>query len=379
MIEKRKIVLASLLKPVDDPRMYEKFALSMSQTNKYDINIIGFASKKIPDHPDIHFHPIFKFKRLSLKRLISAFKYWQKLLEVKPELIIVNTHDLLIVSCAYKIIFGGKIIYDVQENYKANIIWSSDLPLPLRHLLAWAVRTKEHIAKRMIIHFFLAEKCYLNECSFIERSFTFLENKALRPSVVQYEREKPARLLNLSGSERTIRFIYSGTIAESYGIFDCLHLIERWASGGADVLLTIIGYCPRMDTLDVLRQKIKDKPYIQLIGGEELVDHQSILQELQKAHFSLISYNLNPSNKDCMPTRIWECLAYKIPMIMKKEHPWTSLLNKYGAGIAMDYHTPPPFEQLRASTESFYLSPLPEDIYWEYEEKKLLKSLETVF
>ena len=163
------------------------------------------------------------------------------------------------------------------------------------------------------------------------------------------------------------------------GIFDCLHLIENWASEGADVLLTIIGYCPRKDTLDTLRQQIKDKPYFQLIGGEELVDHQSILHELQKAHFSLISYNLNPSNQDCIPTRIWECLAYKIPMIMKKEHPWIPLLDLYGAGIALNYQAPPSFDQLRVSKDSFYPHPLPEDIYWDHEEKKLLKSLKKMF
>jgi hypothetical protein len=36
-------VLTSILKPVDDTRMFEKFGVSLGQTNKYDVNIIGFA------------------------------------------------------------------------------------------------------------------------------------------------------------------------------------------------------------------------------------------------------------------------------------------------------------------------------------------------
>ena len=380
MITKRKIVLASLLKPVDDPRMYEKFALSMSQTNKYDINIIGFATKNIPAHPSIHFHPIFNFKRLSLKRLIAPLKFWQKLLKVKPELIIVKSHDLLLVSCCYKILFGCKIIYDIQENYKANIIWSSNLPWSLRYLVAYGVRSKEWLAKRMIVHFYLAERCYLNECSFIEQPFTILENKALfplNPPRINPYLYKPSE--SNKEADKTLRLIYSGTIAESYGIFDCLNLLERWISSGAEVQLTIIGYCPRQDTLEKLRQLTEEKAYISLIGGEELVPHELILQELQKAHFALISYQLNPSNQHCMPTRLWECLAYKIPMIMKKEHPWVSLLDQYQAGIALDFSSPPPFKNLPALYSSFYTDPLPETIYWEHEAKKLIKSLETLF
>jgi hypothetical protein len=47
-MKKTKVVIASILKPIDDSRMYEKFGLSLEQANEYEINIIGFASKNIP-------------------------------------------------------------------------------------------------------------------------------------------------------------------------------------------------------------------------------------------------------------------------------------------------------------------------------------------
>ncbi len=377
MNKKRKIVIASLLKPVDDPRMYEKIALSMSQTNKYDINIIGFASKNIPHHPDIRFHPIFSFKRLSIRRVLSPLKYWQKILQLKPELIIVNTHDLLIVSCVYKTLFGSKIVYDVQENYMANIIWSSNLPKPLRTLLAFTVRLKEHLVKRMIIHFLVAERCYMNECSFISNTSTILENKARRKDMLLKRQnvDRPAG----KDHEEPLKLIYSGTIAESYGIFDCLHLTDNLISSGKNLHLTIIGYCPRRDTLEKLVLQIKNKPYITLIGGHHPVPHQEILRELQKADFALISYRLNPSNKNCMPTRVWECLAYKVPMLMKQDHPWVPLLHKYKAGIALDFSHPQISALPDLPDNTFYPQAVPDSFYWEWEAKKLLKSMESLF
>ena len=370
MLKKHKVVLASLLKPIDDPRMFEKIGVSMAETNKYAINIIGFSTKNKVSHPNIRFHPIFNFRRKSLQRLLAPLRYWQKLLQLKPEVIIVNSHDLLIVSCAFKILFGSKILYDVQENYKRNIIWSSDLPKPFRLLAAYAVRGKENLCSRMIDHFFAAERCYMNECSFITSNALILENKALLLPGKEVVQE--------NSSIRSLKLIYSGTIAETYGVFDCIELADQFTHQGLDCQLTIIGYCPRRDTLQKVREMAVIRPYIRLLGGEGPVPHEQILEELQKTDFALISYRLNPSNEGCFPTRIWECLAYKVPMLMKKEHPWGYLLDEYEAGYAIDFHHPPVLPP--PPLLSFYRKkPIPSSFYWEYEEKKLLETMETLF
>lgn len=378
MNKKRTIVLASLLKPVDDPRMYEKFALSMAQTNKYAINIIGFSSKNIPSHPSVTIYPAFNFKRLGPGRALAIVKYWRFLLKVKPDMIIVNTHDLLIVSCAYKILFGCRIAYDVQENYLQNIIWSGSLPAILRYPLAYLVRLKEHLAKRMIVHFFLAEKCYMNECSFINGPFTILENKALRPLANKAIHKEKRQVISWKNPLKPVQLLYSGTIAESYGIFDCLDLAERWIKEGYHLQLNITGYCPRADTLRELMARIKNRPYISLTGGDGPVPHKLILQELLKTDFSLVSYRLNPSNKDCFPTRIWECLAYKVPMIMKTEHPWVNAPELAGLVTAVDFQNPglPPLHKPGLFHFSAAADP---SVYWEWEEKKLLQALESMF
>jgi glycogen(starch) synthase len=372
MINKRIIVLASLLKPVNEPRIYDKIGRSLAETNKYEVNIIGFYTKNIPTHPNIHFHPLFRFKRLSLKRLLAPLKFGRFLLKVKPELIIVNSHDLLMVSVLFRILFGGKLIYDVQENYQQNIIWSSDLPIPFRWLAARLVSWKERVASRMIIHFFIAEACYLNECSFINSSSTLLENKA-RALPLAAQRKK------VVFSSSTVRFIYSGTIAESYGIFDCLALVKRWKQAGHDCHLLIIGHCPREDTLKEIQAFIKDKPYIQLQGGPEPIPHSTIRAALLEADFAFISYRLNPSNQNCFPTRIWECLAYKVPMLMKQEHPWNYLLKEYGAGFAIDFQAPNPEWPFKKGGNFYQKKPIPKTYYWEWEAKKLLSAVENLF
>ena len=374
MNKKRKIVLASLLKPVNDPRMFEKMGRSLAETTKYRVNIIGFFTKNIPDHPGIRFFPVFSFKRLSLARLLAPVTYGQILLKVKPEVIVVNSHDLLIVSIGYKILFGCRVIYDVQENYRQNIIWSSDLPSLIRYPLAWAVRAKERLCSRMIVHFFLAERCYLNECSFIKSPYTLLENKVRALPASFRQKRKP-----LISGKGPVRFIYSGTIAESYGIFDCLQLIQHWREEGYDCSLQIIGYCPRADTLQQIRLFIADKPYITLSGGATFVPHAAIKEALLAADMALIPYRLNPSNQHCLPTRIWECLAYKVPMLMREEHPWKDLLKQYNAGLTLPYTTKNTAWPFKETLTFYQTTPIPDSFYWEAEEKKLLQALDSLF
>lgn len=47
---KKVIAVISVLKPVDDTRNFEKVARSVGNTNKYDINIIGFTQKIFLQH-----------------------------------------------------------------------------------------------------------------------------------------------------------------------------------------------------------------------------------------------------------------------------------------------------------------------------------------
>ncbi|MBW3546302.1 MAG: glycosyltransferase, partial [Bacteroidetes bacterium] len=217
MARQIKVVFASLLKPVDEPRMYEKLGRSLAQTYKYDVNIIGFSSKNLPKDPLVTFWPIFNFKRISIGRMLAPFRFFKMLLQLKPALIIASGTDLLLVSGLYKIIFGCEIVNDLQENYYRNILWSHAHPSLLRRMRASYIRMQEKLIDRIIIQYLLAEYTYLAECSFINKPYLVLENKAHKPDdglLAKKEKKEPLQL------------VYTGTIASSYGIFDAIQLAE---------------------------------------------------------------------------------------------------------------------------------------------------------
>src|SRR6187551_1688231 len=115
-MKKRRIVLASILKPVNETRMFEKLGTTLGDTGEYDVFIIGAAPTLKTVYPNISFlnHPTFS--RLSLRRLIEPWAILRKLIKVKPDVVIICTHELLLIASLYKLIASTKIIYDIQEN-----------------------------------------------------------------------------------------------------------------------------------------------------------------------------------------------------------------------------------------------------------------------
>ncbi len=326
---KKVIAIISVLKPIDDTRNFEKIAVPLGNTNKYGINIIGFSTKVVPAHPNITAHPIFHFKRNSLQRLGASFSIWKILLKLKPELIIVNTTELLIVSIAYKIIFGAKIIYDLQENYYRNILYTDSYPVPVKWPLALSVRALEMALAPFISKFILAEKVYQEQMAFLPKSrAVVMENKALIPDFIH----------NIHPSkDPKLTFVYSGTIARHYGIFDAIQLTKALKIHGMEVELRIIGYAANNAVYRQLLDAIQNLDYITLIGGNSLVPHDQILTEMKKANFCLLPYQKNKSTSGRIPTKLYECLAMEKPMIITPNPAWNHLIEDNNAGILYDF------------------------------------------
>ncbi|MDN5210699.1 glycosyltransferase [Fulvivirgaceae bacterium BMA12] len=369
-MRKTKIAFASILKPVDEPRMYEKMGLSLDQTNKYEINIIGFSTKNISKSAGIQWHPIYNSPRLSFKRLLAPWKCYRKILKVKPEVIILNTPELLIVIIAYKIIFGSKIIYDIRENYPENIRYTNTYPRLLRPFLASLVRGLEILSKPFIDHYFLAEKSYAAAMAFTRNKRTIIENKFKNPGL-------PLPKTRIAGHH--FKMVYSGTIAENYGILEAIHFAEKLFEYRKDITLTIIGYCAKPKLLQEIKKLIADKPYIRLIGGEKPVPHTEVLKAIGDADVGLVPYRSNKSTDNCFPTKIYEYMAYRLPLILQNNPYWVDFCLSHGSCIPIDFLSFDPEKVLdKYSKTTFYRTGKSMDIYWETEEVKLLQAIENL-
>jgi glycosyltransferase involved in cell wall biosynthesis len=369
-VNKKKIVLASILKPVNDARMYEKFGISLSRHPDHEIHIAGFSSKSsvefIPSN--LILHPLFFFPRISLGRILAPLRFLKFILKVKPDVIIVTTFEILIVTCIYRILFGTKIYYDIQENYYRNISKTNTYPSIIRNILAFYTRTIEYLSRPFVSGYILAERNYEKEFSFSKGKSIIIENKARKPS------GPTIRKNILAKADGTINLLYSGTISEGNGVIEAIELAEKLFKIDKRIRLTIIGYSSLFQTFIKINSLIRNKEYIKLIGGDELVPHSRILEEIQKADVGLVCYRPNKSTENCIPTKLFEYQAYLLPMIVQYNPVWENACKHYAGALFIDYLQFDPNQLLLQMNQTqFYPTGVDEKLYWESEEGKLFE------
>ncbi|PRY11916.1 glycosyltransferase involved in cell wall biosynthesis [Pontibacter ummariensis] len=372
MSEKR-ILIASLLKPVNDTRLYEKLGLSLAKISQVQVHICGFAAPTPSTAPaNVFFHSLFKFRRLSLGRLQAQQDYYAFLRQVKPSLVIVATHELLFTTYLYCRKHQVKLIYDVQENFALNLRAQDNYPEGVKQLLAWGVRGAEHVLARGVDHFLLAEQSYATELPFLGARFTVLENKFKPPSHYTL----PATPVYL---QQPLKLLYSGTIATIYGIFEAIELTKKLQHQETGTSLTIIGYSPQEATWREVQRMVEGLPFVRLIGGQQLVPHQQILEEIQKSTLGLLPYQPNESTFRCIPTKLFEYMAYALPLLIQENPLWNRMLQQQEAGIAIDFKAANAAELLqRLRRKPYYSFGVPKDVFWLQEEEKLLPVVQSL-
>jgi glycosyltransferase involved in cell wall biosynthesis len=355
--KKKKIVIASVLKPVDDTRMAEKIGATLTELNQVEVFVIGYpTSTKTSLFKTIELN---RFNRLSLKRMFAAWKVLAHVLRIHPKIFTITTHELLFIALVARIFTGCKLIYDVQENYYRNIKFTKTFPVGIRHLVAFYVRAKEVITSPFFSHYFLAEQSYVHELNFISGKFTVIENKVIRPAAISVEHRDPNALL------------FSGTLAESTGVFVAIKLADKLHEIDPRFTLTIIGFCAQTSELIKLKQELQTRPFVQLIGGNELVPHSQIIDQIKKCGAGIIAYPHNPSTATAIPTKLYEYLGYQLPILLIRNPLWEAVCAPLHAAHPFDPESIAPRGIIQFLQNQQFYNQLPDSVYWDFEARKL--------
>jgi glycosyltransferase involved in cell wall biosynthesis len=341
-MKKRRIVIASVLKPVDDTRLSEKLAATLVAAG-HDVWLLGRSAGK-PPADGIHRWALPPFERLSFGRWWARWQILRKCVEVKPELLIVSTHELLIVGIANRILFGTRLVYDIQENYYRNIIWTTAFPRLLRWPLAGWVRLKEKLTAPFFHRFLLAEEGYQQELTFTRGRAVVLPNKCVLPPGFQRAPDSKKPIL-----------LFSGTLARSTGVMQAIALAQRLHAADAAVELRLVGHCASPREWDEIETAIGDASFISVTGGRVLVPHAQVLEAIRTAHAGIVYYPPSPHIENRIPTKLYEYLAAGLPILLQRQPVWQALANRVNGALVVDFDQidgPALLRQLREQTFS---------------------------
>jgi glycosyltransferase involved in cell wall biosynthesis len=316
------IAISNILKPVDEIRVYKRLATSLAKTNKYAINIIGNAPKNsFQPATGITFWTVDNtinrgfFRRI--RTLVYHFKKWR---DIKPDLLILTSPDLVFMAVIFRWLFSTRIIYDVQENYFLNIIFQRVYLPPFNYPIAWFIRLIELVTQPFITHYFLAEKCYEHELPFTLGKSTVLENKATGEPAV------------LSRHDR-FTLLFTGVISEYSGIHEAVQIFEILKDQHAEIDLKVVGYAFDKKLINHLRQLASKHTEIELTGITEFVNHDIIVHSIAKADLGLVVHQRNKISRNRIPSKLYEYTYHQLPYLVPEATTWASLGQSMGGAI----------------------------------------------
>ena len=377
------VLLASVLKPVDEPRMRGKFAETLRTRPGLRVHIAGQGPRSMDisaadELSDVPQHCIFSGSRLGLDRLRAQGRYWQLLRHLRPDLVVVHAPELLPLTLLWQALGPARrFVYDIQENFALNIRTQRVYPPWLSRVLASVLRRVETLAARRAAGLVLAEASYADELPFLRQvpknRVAVLENK-YQPAAGE---ALPTCAQPLPEAHEPLRLLFSGTISELNGVCETVALagaLHTARPGGAH--LTIIGFCQQPTFLQWLTETAAKHPeWLTLEGGAQPVPHVAVVAAIGRAHLGLLAYRPHPTSERCQPTKLFEYLAHGLPLLVPPNPLWATAVRAHGAGLVVDFANPAGAAAAvlgaLAAGPAFYPQGPPSDALWASEAKKL--------
>ncbi|MDU0370189.1 glycosyltransferase [Hymenobacter endophyticus] len=381
MLPPLTILLASVLKPLDDTRMLGKFGRTLAGGRPTQVHVAGrWAPRPAQLPPNLYTHALLHGSRLSLARLLAQGRYWQLLRRLRPQVVVVHAPELLPLTVLWQLWSPGcRFVYDVRENYALNIQTQAVYPAWARGLLAGLVRHLESQAARRASAVLLAERSYAEELPFAAKVRTLILENKYQP----YDGAPPPYPRRLPAVSEPLRLLYSGTISELNGVWEAirfaLHLREAWPQAH----LTIIGACQQPGLLARLQAAVEAAPQaLTLRGGPELVPHAEVVAEIRRSHVGLLPYRPHPSTARCVPTKLFEYQANALPVVLPPNPLWVPLVTDAEAGIVFDFqqsdYPSAPGLAWQLQNALFYSAGPPSGALWSSEAGKLLHLMDSI-
>lgn len=368
MLEKSlHICHLTVLNPARHSRIFFKEAVSQAQAG-YQVTVIGQDAASAPYFESgVKIVPIGEFGRLSWGRMTARRRILDLARETQADLFQIHAPELLGVGEALKVDRPKvRLIYDQHEDYPANIRFGAGYPGWLRKPLARLVERKIRNFTRIGDGVIYAEDCYE-------------PLKDIPGCVVRNKFRQPLELER--GNLPLIpRLLYTGTIADAWGIGRTLELWQG-LNRLAPVDLVVAGHSQEVNWAWRLKEKVAAMGLtrrFRLLGNGNYIPHEQIIAEIAKCSAGTAFYELAPHLRDKVPTKFYEFMGMRKPLLFSQNPAWDRLNDNFGFGHALSF---PLTDSIVAATMAMLeknttLPAIPDSAWsWECEEGKMLDFL----
>jgi glycosyltransferase involved in cell wall biosynthesis len=306
-MKETRILFASLLKPCNDVRWEERLAAAFAHLTPHaKLYSAGpYASGSIANFWT-ECKGLFVYSRIPSRRTVYVWKVLRFSFKVKPSIIIVNCPELLYVAITNKILFGTKIVYDVQENFVLNAANAHTSHPAFKGIGSLVFLFTEWLCVPFIHRCWLAEEVYAKQMPRKTKKGCILPNV-------------PYRSVDISPRKRRERLqigLLTGTISKRFGVYTALEWVKQLRERNPFFCLTILGHCPDAAIARDLQQVAELQPWIQLKISAMPIPNSTIKRAIAASDILLMPYGDFEEIQGKVPSKVWEAILFGTPCIL---------------------------------------------------------------
>lgn len=309
--------LTSMHKPFDT-RIFYKECLTLKNAG-YDVVLIApHDSEEIKN--DVLIRNV-RIENGRLKRMTNTIYQVYKL-AIKEKGAIYHFHDpeLIPVGLMLKL-RGKKVVYDVHEHYPRMILSKDWIHKVFRIPISLLTNMFEVISslffdKIVVVLPFIGRR-------FQRKKVVVVHNYLLRDDLKLNS--------NIKYRNKPMNVIYHGSITKERGAVEMIYAIDE-VNKTVDTKLMLAG---SFDT-DELFLKAKSMPGWKYVDYKGWIDKKEVMDLLSRSRIGIAILHPVSNHLNCLPSKLFEYMAMKIPIIISDFQMWKSIIDKYKCGIALN-------------------------------------------
>lgn len=301
-----------------DPRIFRKECRNLARAG-YDVNLVVADGKGDEKKDGVQILDAGPRPKSRLLRMTKTT--WEVCsLARKTGAQIAHFHDPELILAGWLLRMRGRhVIYDVHEDYATAVLIKSYIPRPVRRTLSWAIRHLEPALCRPF-RIIIAEKYYADRFpkGLPVLNYPLLEDLSTDTADTPDLVDAP-------------RLLYTGNITQARGAYNHVNLLKL----NPDVHLYMIGRCSPNLAKQLRERAGNDKARLHIVGEGEYVPFDTILGYYTAGGWTagLALFPPGPHYMRKEPTKLFEYMAFGIPVLASDFPAWRDLVKSSGSGL----------------------------------------------
>jgi hypothetical protein len=316
-----KVLVASSLHYVDDPRVFQKEAVSLAKRCDVHLVAVGASANDVETTvKGVRLHPFERHGGKLLGMLISHRQIRRCFRQVRPDVFHFHDPDLVPLGLWLALFRRAKVVYDVHEDVVKTLLKKSWLPDPLKKPVAWLFGKLEMTAVRRFDAVIVAEPYAMMRFG-IPHAVLIRNYFPLFP-------DRPRRAFD---GTRPLRLIYVGSLTKMRGVESLVEALDHIETP-SELLLA-----GKFHSEDFKRQVLANRSNVRYLGWLPL---EKVFDYLHEADLGMNCVLPAPSHDEMLGTKVFDYMAARLPIITSNFSVWPEMIEKAGCGVCVDPKDP---------------------------------------